>query len=132
MIVDDHPIFRDRLTALLMFYKDLELVAEARDGSEAVELFRAHRPDITLTALSMPVMGGAEATLAITAEFPEARIIVLTTYDRKADIERPLKAGARGYLLKDALRAQVADAVRAVHEGGRFVPPAIAERRGGR
>jgi len=128
MAVDDHPIFRDGLAALLAFYKDFALVAEATDGAQAVQLFRVHRPDVTLMDLSMPVMGGAQATEAITSEFPDARIIALTTYEGDADIHRALRAGARGYLLKDALRNQVADAIRAVHRGGRVVPATVAQK----
>jgi DNA-binding NarL/FixJ family response regulator len=128
MTVDDHPIFRDGLAALLSFYKDFELVAEAADGAQAVQLFRVHRPDVTLMDLSMPVMGGAQATEAITSEFPDARIIALTTYEGDADIHRALQAGARGYLLKDALRNQVADAIRSVHRGGRVVPATVAQK----
>ena len=128
MTVDDHPIFRDGLAALLSFYKDFELVAEAADGAQAVQLFRAHRPDVTLMDLSMPVMGGAQATETITSEFPDARIIALTTYEGDADIHRALRAGARGYLLKDALRNQIADAIRSVHRGGRVVPATVAQK----
>lgn len=128
MTVDDHPIFRDGLAALLAFYKDFELVAEAADGAQAVQLFRVHRPDVTLMDLSMPVMGGAQATETITSEFPDARIIALTTYEGDADIHRALEAGARGYLLKDALRNQIADAIRAVHRGGRVVPATVAQK----
>ena len=128
MTVDDHPIFRDGLAALLSFYKDFELVAEAADGAQAVQLFRIHRPDVTLMDLSMPVMGGAQATEAITSEFPDARIIALTTYEGDADIHRALRAGARGYLLKDVLRNQIADAIRSVHRGGRVVPPTVAQK----
>ena len=128
MTVDDHPIFRDGLAALLSFYKDFELVAEAADGAQAVQLFRVHRPDVTLMDLSMPVMGGAQATEAITSEFPDARIIALTTYEGDADIHRALEAGARGYLLKDVLRNQIADAIRVVHRGGRIVPPMVAQK----
>jgi len=128
MTVDDHPIFRDGLAALLSFYKDFELVAEAADGAQAVQLFRIHRPNVTLMDLSMPVMGGAQATETITSEFPDARIIALTTYEGDADIHRALRAGARGYLLKDALRNQIADAIRAVHRGGRVVPATVAQK----
>ena len=128
MTVDDHPIFRDGLAALLTFYKDLALVAEAADGAQAVAMFRTHRPDVVLMDLSMPVMGGAKATEAITSEFPDARIIALTTYEGDADIHRALQAGARGYLLKDALRNQIADAIRSVHRGGRVVPPTVAQK----
>jgi DNA-binding NarL/FixJ family response regulator len=128
MTVDDHPIFRDGLAALLAFYKDLELVAEAEDGAQAVAMFRTYRPDVVLMDLSMPVMGGAQATEAINSEFPDARIIALTTYEGDVDIHRALEAGARGYLLKDALRTQVADAIRAVHRGARVVPPTVAQK----
>jgi DNA-binding NarL/FixJ family response regulator len=128
MIVDDHPIFRDGLSALLALYDDLELVGEVGDGAQAVALFRTRRPDVTLMDLSMPVMGGAEATETITAEFSDARIIALTTYEGDADIHRALEAGARGYLLKDALRNQVADAIRSVHRGGRVVPASVAQK----
>jgi DNA-binding NarL/FixJ family response regulator len=128
MTVDDHPIFRDGLAALLAVYKEFELVAEAADGAQAVMLFRTYRPDVTLMDLSMPVMGGAQATEVITSEFPDARIIALTTYEGGTDIHRALQAGARGYLLKDALRNQVADAIRSVHRGGRVVPPTVAQK----
>jgi len=128
MTVDDHPIFRDGLAALLWSYKDFALVAEAADGAQAVQLFRIHRPDVTLMDLSMPVMGGAQATETITSEFPDARIVALTTYEGDADIHRALRAGARGYLLKDALRNQIADAIRAVHRGGRVVPATVAQK----
>lgn len=128
MTVDDHPIFRDGLAALLSVHPDLTLVAEARDGVEAIELFRKHRPDVTLMDLSMPTMGGAEAIETIRREFPEARIIALTTYHGDADIHRALEAGARGYLLKDVLRNEVVEAVRAVHRGQRVLPVAVAQR----
>ena len=119
MTADDHPIFRGGLAALLAAYPDIELVAEAADGAQALELFRAYRPDVTLMDLSMPVMGGAESIALIRAEFPDARIIALTTYEGDGDIHRALKAGARGYLLKDVVSNQVADAIRAVHRGGK-------------
>jgi len=128
MTVDDHPIFRDGLAALLSFYKDFELVAEAADGAQAVQLFRIHRPDVTLMDLSMPVMGGVEAISTIKAEFPDARIIALTTWDGDADIHRALEAGARGYLLKDVVSEDVADAIRRVHAGGRSIPTEVANR----
>ncbi len=126
MTVDDHPIFRDGLAALISIYDDFELVAEAGDGAEAVAQYRDHRPDVTLMDLGLPVMGGAKATEAIVSEFTGARIIVLTTFEGDADIHRALQAGARGYLLKDSVRTQVADAIRAVHRGARVVPADIA------
>lgn len=128
MTVDDHPIFRDGLAALLGLHADLDLVAEAGNGAEAVALFRTHRPDVTLMDLSMPGMGGAEAIRAITAAFADARIVALTTYEGDADIHRALEAGARGYLLKDVLRNEVVEAVRAVHRGERVLPGAVAQR----
>ncbi|GJG89764.1 DNA-binding response regulator [Gemmatimonadetes bacterium T265] len=128
MTVDDHPIFRDGLAALLGLHADLQLVAEASNGVEAVTLFRAHRPDVTLMDLSMPGMGGAEAIRAITAAFADARLIALTTYEGDADIHRALEAGARGYLLKAVLRNEVVEAIRAVHRGERVLPGAVAQR----
>src|SRR5258708_4381642 len=128
MTVDDHPLYRDGLAALLAVHPDLELVAEAGDGAQAVELFRVHRPDITLMDLSMPTMSGVVAIERITAEFPNARIIALTTYEGDADIHRALKAGARGYLLKDVVRHEVAHAIRSVHNGERVLPAAVAQR----
>jgi DNA-binding NarL/FixJ family response regulator len=128
MIVDDHPVYRDGLAALLAVHGDLELVAEAGDGAEAIELFQSHLPDVTLMDLSMPTMKGADAIERIIDEFPEARIIALTTYEGDADIFRALKAGARGYLLKDVVRHEVIDAIRSVHRGGRVVPAGVAQR----
>jgi DNA-binding NarL/FixJ family response regulator len=128
MIVDDHPIYRDGLTAVLGLHPDLEVVTEAGNGADAVERFRAHRPDVTLMDLSMPVMGGAAATAEIIAAFPAARIIALTTFQGDTDIHRVLEAGARGYLLKDAVRHEVADAVRTVHRDGWVVPDSVAQR----
>jgi DNA-binding NarL/FixJ family response regulator len=128
MVVDDHPIYRDGLRAVLSLHRDLEVVAEAADGARAVELFRLHRPDVTLMDLSMPVMVGAAAIEAITSEFPSARIIALTTYEGDTDIHRALEAGARGYLLKDVLRNEVVEAIRTVYRNGRVLPGAVAQR----
>jgi len=128
MTVDDHPIYRGGLAALISAYADLQLVAEAANGQEAVERFREHRPDVTLMDLSMPVMNGVEAISAIRAEFPEARIIALTTWDGDADIHRALQAGASGYLLKDVVSEEVAEAIRHVRAGGRAIRSTVAER----
>ena len=128
MTVDDHPIYRGGLASLIAAYRDLRLVAEAANGREAVERFREHRPDVTLMDLSMPLMGGVQAISTIRAEFPEARIIALTTWDGDADIHRALEAGARGYLLKDVVSEDVADAIRRVHAGGRSIPTEVANR----
>ena len=128
MAVDDHPLFRGGLAALVAAYPDLKLVAEAGNGRQAVELFRVHRPDVTLMDLGMPMMGGAEAIGHIIGEFPDARIIALTSWDGDGDIHRALDAGARGYLLKDMVSNEVVDAIRAVHRGGRVIPAAVAQR----
>jgi DNA-binding NarL/FixJ family response regulator len=128
LAVDDHPMYRAGLTAVLSLHADLEVVAEAGDGARAVELFRTHRPDVTLMDLRMPVMGGADAIETITVEFPDAKIIALTTYQGDTDIHRALEAGARGYLLKDVLRNEVADAIRTVYRDGWVLPSAVAQR----
>lgn len=126
--VDDHPIYRGGLAALIAAFGDLKLVGEAGNGREAVEGFRRHRPDVTLMDLSMPIMTGVEAISRIVAEFPEARIIALTTWDGDGDIHRALEAGARGYLLKDAASEEVVGAIRQVHAGGRAIPGSVAGR----
>ncbi len=128
MTVDDHPIFRGGLATLIRTYPDLQLVAEAGNGRQAIELFRLHRPEVTLMDLSMPVMTGVEAIAAIVAEFPEARVIALTSWEGDADINRALEAGARGYLLKDVANEQVAEAIRQVHRGIKVIPGEIAQR----
>lgn len=128
LAVDDHPIYRDGLAAVLALHSDLELVAEAGDGASALEAYRTHQPDVTLMDLSMPVMGGVEAITKIVEEFPTARIIALTTFQGDTDIHRALEAGARGYLLKDVLRNEVADAIRAVWRQGWILPDAVARR----
>lgn len=128
LTVDDHPIYRGGLAALIAAYPDLSLVAEAANGSEAVELHRKHRPDVTLMDLSMPVMNGVDAIRAIVAEFPDSRIIALTTWDGDADIQRALEAGARGYLLKDVVADEVAGSIRQVHSGRKVIPADVAQR----
>jgi DNA-binding NarL/FixJ family response regulator len=121
-------VVRAGLGAVIAEQSDLELVAEAENGERAVGLFREHRPDVTLMDLRMPVMDGVEAIRTITTEFPEARLLALTTYEGDADIRRALEAGASGYLLKDMLLTEVLTAVRAVHRGERVIPAAVAER----
>jgi DNA-binding NarL/FixJ family response regulator len=128
LVADDHPVVRAGLGAVITEQSDLELVAEAENGESAVGLFREHRPDVTLMDLRMPVMDGVEAIRTITTEFPEARLLALTTYEGDADIRRALEAGASGYLLKDMLLTEVLTAVRAVHRGERVIPAAVAER----
>src|ERR1700761_2085194 len=115
--VDDHPVLREGIAALISKQSDIELIAEASNGREAVEQFRMHYPDITLMDLQMPEMSGIDAISAIRGEFPDARIIVLTTYAGDVQISRALKAGARGYLLKGMLRQELLETIRAVHAG---------------
>lgn len=115
--MDDHPILRAGVAALVGHQSDMEVVAEASNGREALEEFRKHRPDVTLMDLQMPEMSGLETIQAIRTEFPEARIVVLSTYAGDVQISRALKAGARAYLLKSLLRNELLDTIRAVHAG---------------
>jgi DNA-binding NarL/FixJ family response regulator len=124
--VDDHPMLREGIAAVLGTESGMVLVAEASNGREAIEQYRAHRPDVTLMDLQMPVMNGTEAILAIRKEFPNARIIVLTTYSGDAQAARAFKAGASGYLLKNMLRKELVEAIRTVHGGKKRIPPEIA------
>ena len=119
LVVDDHPLLRSGIAAVVAGAQDIALVAEATNGQEALENFRTHRPDVTLMDLQMPVMNGIEAIVAIRQEFPNARFIVLTTYDGDVQALRALKAGATGYLLKRMLREELVDAIRAIHAGRR-------------
>jgi len=115
--VDDHPVVREGIAALIARQSDMELIAEACNGREAVDLFRKHQPDVTLMDLQMPEMNGIDAIGAIRGEFPDARIIVLTTHPGDVQVSRALKAGARGYLLKGMLRKELLETIRAVHAG---------------
>jgi len=124
--VDDHPLLREGVASLLAGQEDLKLVAEAANGREAVEQFRAHRPDVTLMDLQMPEMNGVEAMIAIRAEFPSARIIVLTTYVGDVQVSRALEAGAQAYLLKGVLRKELPDTIRLVHAGHKRIVPEVA------
>jgi DNA-binding NarL/FixJ family response regulator len=126
LCVDDHPVLREGIAAILATETDMVLVAEAANGREAIEQFRIHRPDITLMDLQMPLMGGGEAILAIRKEFPDARIIVLTTYSGDVQADRAFKAGAYGYLLKNMLRKELVETIRTVHGGRKRIPPEIA------
>ena len=126
MAVDDHPLLRDGISALIGAQTDMELVAEASTGREALDLFRSHRPDITLMDLQMPEMSGIDAISAIRGEFPDARIIMLTTHAGDVQVSRALKAGARGYLLKGLLRKELLETIRAVHAGQKRVSSEIA------
>jgi DNA-binding NarL/FixJ family response regulator len=124
--VDDHPVLRQGVAALVAGQSDMSLVAEAANGREAIQQFRAHRPDVTLMDLQMPEMSGLDAMIAIRGEFSEARIIVLTTYTGDVQVLRALKAGARAYLLKNSLHKELLDAIRAVHAGKRSLSAEVS------
>lgn len=128
MVVDDHHIVRQGLVALLKTAPEIEVVAEASDGQQAVAMHRKHRPDVTLMDLRLPNMNGVEAITQIRQESPTARVIVLTTFDGDEDIYRALQAGARGYLLKGTDADALMDAIRAVHAGRSRIPAFVAER----
>jgi DNA-binding NarL/FixJ family response regulator len=117
LAVDDHPLLREGIAALIGSEDDMELIGEASNGREALDLFRKHQPDITLMDLQMPEMNGIDATGAIRGEFPDARIIILTTHPGDFQVSRALKAGARGYVLKGMLRKELLETIRAVHAG---------------
>lgn len=123
LAVDDHPIFRQGITGLLADQADLELIAEACNGIEAIHQFRSLRPDITLMDLQMPEMNGLDAMIAIRSEFPEAKVIVLTTYSGDVQVLRALKAGARAYLLKNTLHKNLLETIRTVHAGKKALSP---------
>ena len=124
--VDDHPLLRGGIAALIGNQTDMEVVAEASNGREALEQFREHHPDITLMDLQMPEMSGIDAISAIRGEFPEARIIILTTHAGDVQVSRALKAGARAFLLKGSLRNELLEAIRAVHAGKKRVSSEVA------
>ena len=128
MVVDDHHIVRQGLVALIGTLPDMKVVAEAADGAQAVELFRKHRPAVTLMDLRLPNMNGVDAITQIRQEFSDARIIVLTTFDGDEDIYRALQAGAKGYLLKGMNADELTDAIRIVHAGKSRIPAVVAER----
>lgn len=128
LITDDHFLVRVGLATVINTQPDMSVVAEAGDGRQAVEMYRQHKPDVTLMDLRMPEMNGIEAIQAICKEFPNSRIIVLTTYDGDEDIYRALQAGARSYILKDMVGDELIDAIRVVHSGQRRIPPEIAAR----
>lgn len=126
LTVDDHPLLREGIATLVNAEADMRVVAEARSGQQAVQMFRVHRPDVTLMDLQMPEMNGSEAIVEIRSEFPDARIIVLTTYSGDVQILRALKAGARAYLLKGDVHLELLEMIRAVHAGQKRIPPQIA------
>jgi DNA-binding NarL/FixJ family response regulator len=128
LCVDDHPLVRKGIASILGNEADMKLVAEAGNGRDAVALFRKHKPDVTLMDLKMPEMGGIEAAKQIRAEFPEAKIIALTSFDGDQDIYRALEAGVRGYLLKEMVHSDVLGAIRQVYAGKRLMPQEVAQR----
>ncbi|MFB9831594.1 response regulator [Actinoallomurus acaciae] len=128
LLVDDHPVVREGLRGMLAAEDDLEVVAEAGGAAEAVAAVRAHEPDVVLMDLRMPGGDGVEATSRVLVQRPQTRVVVLTTYDTDADILRAVEAGAAGYLLKDASRAELAQAIRAATRGETVLAPSVAAK----
>jgi two-component system, NarL family, response regulator len=128
LCVDDHPLVRKGIASILGNEPDMKLVAEAGNGQDAVAMFRAHEPDVTLMDLRMPNLDGIEATRLIRAQSPDARIIALTSFDGDQEIYKALEAGVRGYLLKEMVHTEVVRAIRLVHSGKRLMPPEVTER----
>jgi DNA-binding NarL/FixJ family response regulator len=126
LVVDDHPLMRSGIAGEINAQRDMVVIAEAKDGEEAITLFRAHRPDVTLMDIKLPRMSGIESLTAIRAEFRQARIIVLTSAAGDVQAMRAFKAGAVGFLLKDTLRSELVNTIRLIHSGGRRVPEEIA------
>ena len=128
LIVDDHAIVQQGLAAMIGNEPDMMVVGQAGDGQEAIDQYRQLQPDVTLMDLRMPQVGGVEATMAIRAEFAHARIIILTTYDGDEDIYRGLRAGAKGYLLKDAEPDELLNAIHIVYSGQQYIPPHVGAK----
>jgi DNA-binding NarL/FixJ family response regulator len=126
LCVDDHPVFRQGIAGLIEDQADMVLVGEASNGREGVHQFRTHRPDVTLMDLQMPEMSGLDAVIAIRGEFPQARIVVLTTYSGDAQVMRALKAGAQAYLVKNLCHKELLGTIRAVHEGKKALSPEVS------
>jgi DNA-binding NarL/FixJ family response regulator len=127
LCVDDHPLMRDGIASAIRQQSDIQLVAEATNGEEAISAYRQFKPDVTLMDLQMPVMNGITAAAAIIKEFPQARIIILTTYSGDIQATRALQVGAKGFLLKGTLRAELIDTIRRVHAGLQSIPSAVAQ-----
>ena len=124
--VDDHPLLREGIAAVINSQPDMLMVAQASNGCEAIQTFRQQQPDVTLMDLRLPDMSGIDALIAIRAEFPEARVIMLTTFEGDVEIQRALKAGARGYMLKSAPPKELVETIRRVHRGKKHIPQQIA------
>jgi DNA-binding NarL/FixJ family response regulator len=124
--VDDHPLMREGIAAVIKNEPDMLLIAEAASGRDAIAGFREHRPDVTLMDLRLPDIGGIDAMIAIRTEFPNARVIMLTTFEGDAEIQRALEAGAQGYMLKSMPRKQLVEMIRRVHAGKKQIPPEVA------
>jgi DNA-binding NarL/FixJ family response regulator len=124
--VDDHPLLREGIAAIINNQPDMLMIAQASNGCEAIQMFKQHRPDITLMDLRLPDMSGIDALISIRSEFPEARIIMLTTFEGDVEIQRALKAGARGYLLKTNPPKELVETIRQVHAGKKSIPSQIA------
>ena len=128
LIVDDHAIVRKGLATIINRDPEMTAIAQAEDGQQAIDAFREYQPDVTLMDLRMPKMGGVEAIMAIRTEFKQARIAVLTTYDGDEDIYRGLQAGAQGYLLKDSKLGELLNAIRAIYNGQKYIPPEVGAK----
>src|ERR671928_779822 len=128
IVIDDQAVVRQGFVSLINTVADMEVIAQGVNGQQALELYREHQPDITLMDLRMPMMSGVDAIAKIRHEFPDARIIVLTTYDGDEDIYRALQAGAQGYLLKDMFFEELEESIRKVHSGARSLPPVVAAK----
>jgi DNA-binding NarL/FixJ family response regulator len=126
--VDDHPLLREGIAALVNSQADMTLVAEASNGAEAIQMFKQQQPDVTLLDLRLPDMSGIDILIAIRSEFPEARVIMLTTFEGDVEIQRALQAGARGYMLKNMPPSELLDGIRKVHAGKKRIPPEIASQ----
>src|SRR5260221_5776539 len=124
--VDDHPLLREGIAIIINSQPDMALVSQASSGAEAIQKYREHKPDVTLMDLRLPDLSGIDAMIAIRAEFPDARIIMLTTFEGDVEIQRALEAGARGYLLKNMPPSEIVQAIRQVHAGKKRVPAEVA------
>jgi len=124
--VDDHPLLSEGIATMINSQPDMQLISQASSGSEAIQQYRQHRPDVTLMDLRLPDLSGIDAMIAIRTEFPEARVVMLTTFEGDVEIQRALQAGARGYLLKNMPPSEILDVIRHVHAGKKRVPPQVA------